>query len=88
MATYAVSVRNSAEPELLDRLHHDSRRLIETELRRLSRRVPTLDADDLEVVGEALAELADALLLDRLRRAPSHAAPQLCLLFDSLGERR
>lgn len=70
-----------AEPDLLAQLHRHSRRVIETELRRLSRRVPTLDPAELDVIGETLADLSDTLILDRLRNAPSDTAPLLCRLF-------
>jgi len=82
----AVSNWDPAEPDLLAQLHGHSRRLIETELRRLSRRAPALDPADLDVIGRALEDLADSLILDRLRNAPSDTAPLLRLLFGAAAE--
>lgn len=66
------------------RLRHDSRLVIETELRRLARRVPTLAPTQLDVVGEAMHDLAGALILDRLITAPSDVAPWLPTLFGAV----
>jgi hypothetical protein len=44
--------------------------VISSELGRLGRRQPALTAGQLAVVERALAELADRLLLDALRRHP------------------
>jgi hypothetical protein len=45
--------------------------VIELELARLGRRQPRLTAAELAVVEQVLAEVADKLLLDALRRKPT-----------------
>jgi len=74
-----VAARLEARPDdptadLVAQVHEHSRTVIEAELRRLARRVPTLRPHDLAVIDAALDELADSLLLARLRRLPQHTA--------------
>jgi FtsP/CotA-like multicopper oxidase with cupredoxin domain len=47
-----------------------SRRVIESELQRLSRRVPSLGPADLDVIEAALEDLTECLIRHRLRNAP------------------
>jgi hypothetical protein len=54
-------------------------------VRRLARRAPSLRPDDLDAIEAALGELAESLLLARLRRLPQHAAG-LKRLFDAPRE--
>jgi len=69
--------------DLIATVHGNSRTVVEAELRRLSRRVPSLGPADLDVVDAALQDLAEALILRPLRNAPSDAAPLLRRLFDA-----
>ncbi|MFE9694311.1 hypothetical protein [Micromonospora sp. NPDC005806] len=62
-----------------------SRAVIEAELRRLARKVPSLRPNDLAVIDAALDELAESLLLARLRSLPQHTA-RLKRLFDTPRE--
>jgi hypothetical protein len=62
-------------------VHNYSRAVIETEPRRLARKAPALRPNDLAAIDAALDELADSLLLARLRRLPQHTA-ELNSLFD------
>jgi hypothetical protein len=58
--------------DLVAQVHNYSRTVIETELRGLARRVPSLRPDDLDVINAALDELAESLFLARLRSLPQH----------------
>ncbi|WP_020574469.1 hypothetical protein [Actinopolymorpha alba] len=64
-------------------MHKHSRTVIDAELRRLARRAPSLRRSDLDVIDAALEELADSLILVRLRNAPRDTAPLLRRLFDT-----
>jgi len=55
-------------------VHNHSRAVIEAELRRLARTAPSLRPDDLDIIDAALDELAESLLLARLRSLPQHTA--------------
>ncbi len=68
--------------DLVAQVHNHSRSVIDAELRRLARKVPSLRRADLEVVDAALEELADSLILARLRNAPPGNLPLLRRLFD------
>ena len=68
--------------DLIVRMHNHSRAIIETELQRLSRRVPTLDPADLRVIDAALEHLSESLILRRLRTAPRDREPMLQRLLD------
>ena len=72
--------------DLIAQVHNRSRSVIEAELQRLCRRVPTLGRADLEVVGAALEHLSESLLLHRLRNAPQKTAPLLWRLFGTTAE--
>jgi hypothetical protein len=71
--------------DLVAQVHNYSRAVIEAELRRLARRAPSLRPDDLDAIDAALDELAESLLLARLRNRPQHTA-QLKRLFGTPGE--
>ncbi|MGH3647649.1 MAG: DoxX family protein [Micromonosporaceae bacterium] len=74
--------------DLVVQVHHHSRTVIEAEMRRLARRAPSLQRADLDVIAATLEELAEALLLARLRNAPQHTAPLLRPLFEPAGPPR
>lgn len=59
--------------DLLTEVSHRCDEVIETELHRLGRRQPGLSAAELVVIEQALAELADRLLLGPLRTKPALA---------------
>jgi len=73
--------------DLIAQVHNHSRSVIEAELQRLCRRVPTLDRADLDVVDAALEHLSESLILHRLRHAPGSTAPLLWRLFGTTSER-
>jgi hypothetical protein len=79
-APYAGTAGN---PRLdpIAQVHNHSRSVIEAELQRLSRRVPTLGCADLEIIDAALEHLSESLILHRLRNAPQNTAPLLLRLF-------
>lgn len=64
-------------------MHEHSRTVVAAELRRLGRKASSLGPGELRVVAAALEELAESVLLARLRRAPPEAAPVLAHLFIS-----
>jgi hypothetical protein len=66
---------------LAQRLGDRSRGIIDAELRRLARRAPGLGAAEIVVADAALTELAESLLIARLRLLPERA-DQLATLFD------
>lgn len=68
---------------LIPLVHRHSRAIIDAELHRLARRVPSLSRDELAVIDAALEHLAESLLPVRLRRVPHHTAPLLRHLFDT-----
>jgi hypothetical protein len=71
--------------DLVAQVHNHSREVIDAELRRLARKAPSLRPDDLDVIGSALDDLVESLLLARLRSAPQHSA-RLKRIFGTLGE--
>jgi hypothetical protein len=73
--------------DLIAQVHKHSRSVIEAELQRLCRRIPTLDRADLDVVDSALEHLSESLILHRLRHAPRSTAPLLWHLFGTTAER-
>ena len=85
-----IAVPDSDDPavDLIAQVHNHSRRVIEAELQRLSRRVPTLGPADLDVIDAALEDLSESLILDRLRNAPRDTAPLLWQLFGTAAEDR
>jgi hypothetical protein len=68
--------------DLVGQVYQHSRAVIDAELHRLARRVPSLSRDDLNVIGAVLDELAESSILARLRKAPQDAAPLLTRLFE------
>jgi hypothetical protein len=72
--------------DLIAQVHNDSSSVIETELQRLSRRVPRLDPADLDVIDAALESLSESLILHRLRNTPQDTAPLLWRLFGPATE--
>lgn len=74
--------------DLIAQVHSHSRRIIESELRRLSRRVPTLGPADLDLIDAALDDLTESLILHRLRNAPRNTVPLLRRLFGTTTEGR
>jgi hypothetical protein len=86
VAPIAVPDPDNPGADLIDEVHNHSRRVIEAELQRLSRRVPSLRAADLDVIDKTLEDLSEALILDRLRNAPRDTAPLLWRLFGTATE--
>jgi hypothetical protein len=74
---------HDAGPDLVAQVHKNSRRVIEVELKRLSRRVPRLGPADMDVIAAALDDLSESLILRPLRTAPHAAAPLLWRLFSA-----
>ena len=72
--------------DLIAWMHNHSRAIIEAELRRLSRRVPTLAPADLNVIDATLDHLSESLILHRLRNAPRDKAPMLRQLFGTAAQ--
>lgn len=66
---------------LVARADAHSRAVIDAELRRLARRSPSLRQHDLDLVDQALHDIAEYLILSRLRTAPPAQAAQLRHLF-------
>jgi hypothetical protein len=71
--------------DLVARMHHRNSTVIDAELQRLARRVPSLSRADLDVVATALEDLSESLILARLRDAPQDIAPLLRRIFDTPG---
>jgi hypothetical protein len=69
--------------DLVVEVHHRTRTVIDAELQRLARRVPSLGRADLAVIDDALEELAECLIIGRLRGAKQDAVPLLKRLFDT-----
>lgn len=69
--------------DLVAQVRHHSRLVIDAEVRRLTRRVPSLRRTDLDVIDAVLTELADSLLVARLRSVQPDIAPMLRQLFDT-----
>ena len=74
--------RRPGDPDLVVRVHQRTRVVIDAELRRLARRVPSLEQDDLALIDAALDALAETLVIGRLRGARKDAVPMLERLFD------
>lgn len=81
-ARHVAQRPHDPKADLVAQVHHHSRTVIEAELRRLARKVPSFRRADLDVIAAALEELAESLLLARLRNAPQDTAPLLSRLFD------
>lgn len=60
--------------ELIAHVHDHSRGVIHAELHRLSRRAPSLSPAELKIIDAALNDLAESLILHRLRTAPRGCA--------------
>jgi hypothetical protein len=69
--------------DLVAQVHRHSRTVIDAELRRLARRVPSLRRADLDVIAATLEEIAESLLLARLRNAAGHRTAAAASLFDT-----
>jgi hypothetical protein len=67
--------------DLVTLVHQHNRAVIDAELHRLARRVPSLSRDDLNVIDAVLEELAESSILAQLRKAPQDAVPLLTRLF-------
>ena len=87
-APIAVPDTDHPELDLIAQVHNRSRRVIESELQRLSRQVPSLGPADLDVIDAALEDLTESLILHRLRNAPRDTAPLLRRLFGNTTEDR
>jgi hypothetical protein len=74
---------SGAEVDVVGRVHDHGRTVIDAELQRLSRRVPSSSPADLAVIDAELEDLAESLILERLRHAPPNLAPLLPRLFSS-----
>ena len=72
---------HDAGSDLIAQVHKNSRRVIEVELKRLSRRVPRLGPAEMDVIDAALEDLSESLILHPLRNAPHAAAQLLWRLF-------
>jgi hypothetical protein len=72
--------------DLIAQVHNHSRTVIEAELQRLSRRVPTLGLADLDVIDAALEHISESLVLRRLRNVRQDTAPLLWRLFGTAAE--
>ena len=88
VAPIAVPDPDHPELDLVAQVHNRSRRVIESELQRLSRRVPSLGPADRDVIDAALEDLMESLILHRLRNAPRDTAPLLRRLFGTTTEDR
>ncbi|MEV4139323.1 hypothetical protein AB0J72_45060 [Dactylosporangium sp. NPDC049742] len=73
-ARHPAPCTDDPDSDLVAQVHNYSRAVIEAELRRLARRAPSLRPDDLDIIDAALDELAESLLLARLRSMPQHSA--------------
>ncbi len=68
--------------DLVVRVHQQTRTVIDAELQRLARRVPSLAGADLAVIDAVLDDLAESLIIGRLRGAQQDTVPLLARLFD------
>jgi len=84
-ARRAVPGPDRATADLVAHVRTYSRAVIESELRRLARRAPSLRRHDMDTIDAALQELTESLLLSRLRGLPQHTA-RLKVLFDTATE--
>lgn len=80
---HAARCPDDPQSDLVAQVHHHSRTVIDAELQRLARKVPSLRRADLDVIDATLEQLAESLLLARLRNAPRDTAPLLSRLFDT-----
>ena len=85
-APNAGSDSDNPRLDLIAQVHNHSRTVIEAELQRLSRRVPTLGLADLDVIDAALEHLSESLVLRRLRNVRQDTAPLLWRLFGTAAE--
>lgn len=65
-----MSLTKPAGDDLIERVARDCDAVIDAELARLRRRQPQLSESDLVALDDALADLAERLLLRALRRKP------------------
>jgi hypothetical protein len=82
-ARHRAACPDEPTSDLVVQVHHRSRTVIDAEVQRLARRVPSLDRADLAVIDAALEELAECLIIGRLRGAEQDAVPLLKRLFDT-----
>ena len=68
--------------DLVARVRHHSRAVIDAAMHRLSRRAPSLRPEQLAAIDAALDQLVESLLLARMRGRPEHTARLRCL-FDT-----
>lgn len=83
LARHPAPDPDDPDADLVGLVHRHSRAVIDAELHRLARRLPSLSRNDLHVIDAVLEGLAESLILGRLRRAPQDAAPLLTRLFGS-----
>lgn len=69
------------ESNLLALVHRHVRAVIDAELRRLARRVPSLSPADVGAVDTVLEEVAESVILAPLRNAPRDTALVLTRIF-------
>lgn len=79
---HAARCPDDPRSDFVAQVYRHSRTVIDAELRRLARKVPSLRRTDLDVIAATLEEIAESLLLARLRNAPQDTAP-LLRLFDT-----
>jgi hypothetical protein len=82
-ARHAARCPDDPTSDLVAQVHNYSRTVIDAELRRLARKVPSLRRADPDVIDAALEELAESLILARTRNAPQDNLPLLRRLFDT-----
>jgi hypothetical protein len=71
---------------LIAEVHSRNRRVIEAELDRLARRVPTLTCADPDVIDAVLVQLSESLILSGLRNASQDTVPLLKSPLGTLEE--
>jgi hypothetical protein len=86
VAPYSSPFPDDPKLDVVDHVLNHSRTIIEAELHRLARRVPSLGPADLDAVAAVLEEVSESLILAQLRNAPPAAAPQLRRLFGTPRE--
>lgn len=84
-ARHLAPCSDDPQSELVALVHRHGRAVIDAELHRLARRVPSLSRDDLDVIAAVLEELVESAVLAPLRKAPRDAAPLLMRLFGGDG---
>jgi hypothetical protein len=76
---------NNPKSNLIALVDRHSRAIIDAEVHRLARRAPSLSRDDLNAIDTVLQDLAEALILARLRNASQDTVPLLTRLFGTPG---